>query len=189
VKRIEVPVFLCPSNYSSGANQNFPSHYVGVTGAGRDNQFVDLEDEVCGNQYIDGLLYPRSETTPAHVKDGQSTTLMIGERIFSSDRSSWAEGAYWSQSPKRQICMSSTKNVRWPINCPFEVCGYPRGADGAPDNAKRLLQNDTMFSSFHSGGAQFVFIDGHVELKTDDTDLECLQHLATIRGREVLCSE
>ena len=76
---VSVPSFLCPSSGESGQQ---PSHYVGVSGAGRNNGFVDLEDQTCGDYFNDGLLYPRSETTSAHVTDGQSNSLMLGERHY-----------------------------------------------------------------------------------------------------------
>lgn len=188
-RRMNMPTFFCPSTgQEPGPTQPFPSNYVGVAGAGRENQFVDLEDSTCGDYYNDGLLFPNSATTAAHVKDGQSNTLMIGEREFFGSTESWVDGAYWSQSPKRQICMSSTKNVRWPINCSFDQCGYPRRSPITPPaNAQRQLINDLRFSSGHPGGAHFVFVDGHVEMKLDGMELECLQHLATIRGHEIVC--
>jgi len=180
---LPIATFVCPSA-ATDASQN-PSHYVGIAGAGRNGAFVDLEDTFCGDYFNDGLLYPASQTTEAHVKDGLSNTMMVGERNYYPE--AWMDGAYWQQSPKRQICMNSTKNVRWPINCSNKVCGFSRRDPNAPDDAKQLLENDTMYSSAHSAGAQFVYADGHVKLESSELDLECYKHLATIQGGEVLC--
>ena len=191
VRLMDMPVFFCPSTgREPGPDSPFPSNYVGVAGAGRNNQFVDLEDSFCGDYFNDGLLYPESQTTTAHVKDGQSNTLMIGEQEFLGNVEAWTDGAYWLQSPKRQVCTTSTKNMRWPLNCSFDECGYPRRNPSGvtpPANATRLLDNDIRFASGHPGGVQFVFADGHVEMKLNEMDLDCLKHLATIRGGEVLC--
>jgi len=188
-KSVEIPAFLCASMPSvvaiEGGPPISPSHYAGISGAGRDNQLIDLEDNVCGDYFVDGLLYPRSETSTAHVKDGQSNTLMVGERAYTTH--SWADGAFWFQSPKRDVCMRSTKNVRLPLNGSFDDFGYPKGHSGIPPGAERMLLNDINFGSLHPGGAQFVYVDGHVTFLTDDMDLECLKHLATIRGGEVIC--
>jgi prepilin-type N-terminal cleavage/methylation domain-containing protein/prepilin-type processing-associated H-X9-DG protein len=41
-------------------------------------------------------------------------------------------------------------------------------------------------ASRHSGGVQFVYADGHVQFLTDDIQLETLQALSTIAGREAV---
>ena len=183
-RKVEIPIFICPSAPSI-PDQNKRSHYVGVAGAGRNGALVDLEDNQCGDYYTDGILYPRSQVTAAHLKDGQSTTLMIGERFYFTDP--WMDGAVWTGSPKTQVCMNSTKNVRWPINGSQRAFGYHPQDPAAPEGAKRMLDNDTVFASYHPDGAHFTFADGHVELKNSDLEIECFKHLATINGGEVVC--
>lgn len=179
--RIEIGIYTCPSAPEPAGIK--PSHYVGVAGAGRNGAVTDLEDDICGDYYSDGVLYPRSHVTNAHIKDGQSNTLLVGEQP--TFRHPWMEGSYWEGSPKKKVCMNSTKNVRWPINGSPETFGHlgPK----LPPDAKRMLSNDALFSSFHPDGAHFTFADGHVELLTNDIDLECFKHLATINGSEVIC--
>jgi prepilin-type processing-associated H-X9-DG protein len=160
------------------------THYIGVSGAGRVGT-VDLEDEACGDYFTDGMLFPKSAVTSQHVRDGASNTLMVGENNYVLH--GWMEGAYWKNNPKQQICMASTKNVRWPINPSREAFGYHFDDPNAPPDAKRMLNNDSLFGSDHPGGAFFTFVDGHVQFKTNDLDLKCFQDLATVSGNEVIC--
>ncbi|MCO6044749.1 DUF1559 domain-containing protein [Aeoliella sp. ICT_H6.2] len=50
-------------------------------------------------------------------------------------------------------------------------------------------QNDACFSSDHPGGAQFVFIDGHVAFLQESIDYDVYQTLASFAGGEVIQSD
>jgi len=183
-RKVEIPLYVCPSAPSL-SNENKRSHYAGVAGAGRNGQLVDLEDAECGDYYTDGMLYPRSQVTEAHIKDGRSNTMMIGERYYFTEV--WTDGALWRGNPNKHVCMNSTKNVRWPINGSRQTFGWHPQDPEAPRDAKRMLDNDTVFASYHPGVANFIYADGHVETLNEDLDLECYKHLATINGGEVIC--
>ena len=197
-KTHEVPIYVCPSaptvvGYSPDGvpvtvllpKRLRESNYAGVGGAGRvQGSVVDLEDQECGDYFTDGVLYPDSQITLAHIKDGQSNTLMVGERhYFAGD---WTYGSHWEKRPDRQLCLNSTKNARWPINGSREAFGYHRRDLTAPDGAKHILFNDLVFESYHSGGVNFVYADGHVSFETDDMDLACFHDLSTVAGGATL---
>ena len=183
-KAYEIPTYLCPSarpSRSTAHNSLRESNYIGVTGAGRvEGTTVDLEDNECGDYFTDGILYPNSEVTIAHIKDGQSNTLMIGERFYKAG--DWTYGSHWEKRPDQGLCMNSTKNARWPINGSRDAFGYHPADEDAPEGAKRSPMNDMVFESDHSGGVNFVYADGHVDFATDDIALACFHDLATIAG-------
>jgi len=177
---LEIPVFLCPSTPSASSDLG-NANYAGVTGAGRlADTTKDLEDMACGDYFTDGILYPDSQVTPAHIKDGHSNTVMVGERFYWTE--DWTYGAAWKGRPDRQVCMNSTKNVRWPINGSRDTFGYHPLDPNQPEGAKRMLLNDAVFESFHSGGASFIYADGHLEFLTNDLDIDCYRDMATVAG-------
>jgi prepilin-type N-terminal cleavage/methylation domain-containing protein/prepilin-type processing-associated H-X9-DG protein len=53
----------------------------------------------------------------------------------------------------------------------------------APDQT-----NDACFSSEHPGGAQFLFLDGHVTFLQEGIDYDLYQYLSTFAGEEVIDS-
>lgn len=76
-------VFLCPANTDRGPNENF-THYVGITGVGRDAGLLPLADPQCG------FFGYQRKTTFADIKDGTATTLAIVETA--TDNGPWAIG-------------------------------------------------------------------------------------------------
>lgn len=180
-------IFRCPSVDRSTADDTTmpPSDYEGVAGAGATEQGRrDLEDDRCGDMYIDGVFYPESNTRIAEITDGTSHTLAIGERTYWLY--AWADGAIWVKSPKKELCMCSTRNIRWPLAADHNHFGYYVFDRDAPAGAlKTMLLNDLEFNSNHQGVVPFAFADGSVHMIAKDVDLTVLRELATRDGHEV----
>jgi prepilin-type N-terminal cleavage/methylation domain-containing protein/prepilin-type processing-associated H-X9-DG protein len=180
---VAIPTFQCPSEPQPPAGRKQTSNYCGVAGAGKGDHFRDLEDDLCGDYFTDGVLFPFSRTRIRAISDGTSRTVAVGERTYQVG--TWMEGAYWLFRPDRQVCAESTKNVKWPINADLDRVGYWVSDLAAPESApKTLLLNDLFFGSAHSGGAQFAFVDANVRFIPDSIDLTVLEDLATTRGGE-----
>jgi prepilin-type processing-associated H-X9-DG protein len=190
---VVVEVYLCPSapRPPSGPISKV-SHYDGIAGPGLAQNRVALEQNFCGDLSFDGVLFPvfkestsprfgklpRSSTRIAEITDGTSKTLAIGERnhrVFD-----WMAGAYWQTSPD-MICSGSAKNARHRINTPVNDAGQYLDENG---NLTKMRSNDLMFGSYHTGGAQFCFADGHVEFILDSYDFTVFESMATIAGGE-----
>jgi len=187
-EELAIDVFLCPSAPPpvSGSGSLKISNYEGVSGAGRGDRRIDLEDVACGDVYTDGIFYPQSHTTIGRIVDGTSHTMAIGERtyIFFGQ---WMTGATWAGDPdmKTRICSRAAKNVRYPINADLGQFGYYISDPSAPTPAQRtMLQNDLFFGSAHPGVAQFCFADGSVQTLSDATDFTIYADLSTIAGGE-----
>ena len=184
---VALPVYVCPSAGEVVADLGDPrpgTSYFGVTGAGKNGRFKDLEDSHCGDYYTDGVFYPLSSTRVADIRDGTSNTLAVGERTYVIR--SWKSGTLWETNPDTKVCVYSAKNVRWPINISLDEVGYYAFDSNAPSGApKTLLFNDVMYGSRHPGGAQFAFADGSVHFLPETIDLTVYQDLATIDGGEV----
>jgi prepilin-type N-terminal cleavage/methylation domain-containing protein/prepilin-type processing-associated H-X9-DG protein len=194
-----VEVYLCPSapRPATGPTILKESHYAGVAGPGRNGKHVTLEQTVYGNASYDGIFYPvfrsplqgtttglpRTGTRIAKITDGTSSTLAVGERNLKVH--DWMTGAVWEGSPPTGlIANQAAKNITHRINTPVNEMG--QYTDHDTGMLKRMLGNDLVFGSFHSGGAQFCFADGHVEFITEEIDFTAYQDLGSIAGGEVV---
>jgi prepilin-type N-terminal cleavage/methylation domain-containing protein/prepilin-type processing-associated H-X9-DG protein len=119
-------------------------------------------------------------------KDGTSQTIIVGERRrlptateFNSPGLKWAKfptgtiggATHWVGNASRQsgICYAQSVGVTYvPINTP---------------------DDQQAFSSTHSGGATFVFGDGHVKFLSETVDIVPYKALSTIAGKEAIAGE
>ena len=188
---LRVDNFLCPSGsqveatvvtrigWSSSA-PGYVAHYRGIHGAkgqDRGSQLYDMmpapsqgpNTNQHGGYSSNGMFLWNGRLRPAHVLDGTSKTLAVGE--YSWDNAHyhpWAEGLsdQWSHS-------ANTKNLTYRLSeYSFE--------SGVRDDA-----NDVSIGSNHVGGAvSMVLVDGSVHGIFPSVDLFVLKALASRNGGE-----
>jgi len=169
--------FICPSGPLDGPIVGKLSHYSGISGAYRGDEFIELELERCGHVFTNGILYPDSRTRIADITDGTSHTLIAGERVYVL--SDWMTGTTRDKK-KPRICMDATNNLQHPINTRGHyVLDFP-----IPAGAIMVLFNNLDFGSEHPSGAQFCMADGSVHFLSEDIDFTIYQDLATKSGGE-----
>ena len=178
-------MLLCPS-YTGEKTETFTpgfegivTTYSGVMGAGRRSEDRVNLGPHCGSYYLDGLLVPGKRVEFRDVIDGTSHTMAIGERTY--NLRIWIRGAQYqgNLSNPSAVCVTSTKNIRYPINADPTVYCY------APCTTMTLWFNDLFFGSQHPGGAHFVFADGSVHFLADEIELEVYRDMASTDGGEV----
>jgi prepilin-type N-terminal cleavage/methylation domain-containing protein/prepilin-type processing-associated H-X9-DG protein len=106
-------------------------------------------------------------TSIAQVVDGTSHTLAIGEAI--PRYCNWSAWYYFE---------GSTATCAIPLNW---RPGGGRTLDSIAGNWKEAMS----FRSFHSGGANFGFLDGHSKFLSQDIDIYTYRALATVDGRDM----
>ncbi len=184
--KIRFGLYCCPSDgeqpfdpYRQDTNQWRTGNYCGVAG-GTGDETLRMERVHCGPHSTSGVLYPKSGVRTADIRDGLSHTLAVGEQV--NWLRAWTAGAYWTSiySPLNHTCCMSCKNVRWPINSDPAVYCY-KGCNGP----RTVLFNDVFFSSYHPGGVNWLYADGHVDWMGEDVKFPVLQKLATRAGEEM----
>ena len=163
--------------YERGVNGTFPgvtrSNYLFNTGYYTD---YDRDFEVTaiwargpfGNNGAANLM----------MRDGTSNTIAIGESVQIKEGTSSLFGPYWgSGTHTATIGYTPSGDTRFNVNAPFDPNCSPRGP--------RCVYA-WVYSSFHSGGANFAMCDGSVRFIRDSIPYPSFFALNTRGGGEVV---
>jgi prepilin-type N-terminal cleavage/methylation domain-containing protein/prepilin-type processing-associated H-X9-DG protein len=183
------PIVICPS----GSNEPFCSKCTGSGWAPHETECglgnyglcfgkynlvasgFGLQVE-CGSDKSSGLFKYGTRIPVKKVVDGTSKSIAVGEISHPDDNGNWGPWAFGALYES----MRSTFN---PLNSPP---GKPVSASVAHGNVATTgwgAENGA-FGSEHAGGANFVFVDAHVEYISDDIDLTVYQNYGSIAGNE-----
>jgi prepilin-type processing-associated H-X9-DG protein len=189
---MRLPFYQCPSDgrvvaaYPYSYPITYTRSYFGCVG-GKTRTAANTS---FGDVYQDGLFGFNRWRRFADVRDGASNTFAAGERVHyamlglgpgynvpgQGGPSAWWQGDHCyvpTCDPSSHSYGRGFSSAKWPINSTLSLATY--GQD-----------NEIPFGSFHSGGAHFVFLDGHVTFIGDAIDLGTYHALSTIAGGEVI---
>ena len=195
-----IPAFRCPSMpvaehiNNNGIPKRVPISYRAVSGSNApsdDRSTIPAghpPDVALENQTgLDGMFYGCSRTKMRDLKDGTSSTLMVGESYC--DPSYVRDGQafdYW------QLGAPSTGG--W--DCRAGDIGGTEYSEGLgscyPKMNSRLdplvpgRLAELSFGSYHIGGAQFSLADGSARFISENIDMGVYQALGTINGGETV---
>lgn len=183
-----LPLARCPSETAparmlnpgilSVDNQGV-SNYVGSVGIGQIAGSGSLATDTAQNptgQTNGGIFFRNSNVGMAHITDGTSNTIMLGERlVIRSPASAPMTLCFWAGDPEAEPCCGATAvdilstagfgikdfvsflAVRSGINTGNPVTGSPTPTGGD-------------FSSRHTGGCHMVMGDGSVKFFSENID-------------------
>jgi prepilin-type processing-associated H-X9-DG protein len=167
-----ISVFICPSDPNGGrvliegttgahpCGDLVPGTYLGISG--------DQSFEGWGTANGRGMLFSRDSVGLRDVTDGASQTTMIAERGLANDL-----GYGWL------ICGGTE----------FEQYMSVERGFGKPFDGPTRRDNVEHFWSWHSGGLNVLFVDGHVQFLNQQIDRPTLFALSTRGGSEVVSQE
>jgi prepilin-type N-terminal cleavage/methylation domain-containing protein/prepilin-type processing-associated H-X9-DG protein len=177
-------VYQCPSDDRS---TQYPSQrvYFAVVG-GKKYSAVSQS----GYVYADGLFGINRWKRFADISDGSSSTLAFGESVHGAFRQ--GSGPSGGGVPDGLPVMWWHGGACAP-GCPYgtQFLGTGYRSTRNPINSSILpmdltKENNAPFGSFHSGGAHFLFADGHVSFLLDTIHLPTYQEMSTIAGGEII---
>jgi prepilin-type N-terminal cleavage/methylation domain-containing protein/prepilin-type processing-associated H-X9-DG protein len=191
--KVILPGFLCPSSgLAKKDNSGYgASHYVGNAGT----ETMAYSSWGCANwkgKDQNGVLTfdnDNNETwtvSMGDVRDGTSNTLMVGEigqsqNVYGTKNDSgnfplWSGGNDDGGCDTKQMGSHlRIADVNFYINRPAST--LPLGTSGGPNPD----MSDLCFGSLHTGGAQFVFVDGSVHFLQQNISTTVLSGLADRR--------
>ena len=162
-----LPMFACPSDGRASLNQHKGefgrSNYRAVTGS-----IVELETTYQSATTQNGVIYCNSQTRIADIRDGSTSTMLIGECVIDPGEAEpdgdARVGAIWA-------------GMRGAIGDDVYVSDTCWFLHGEPDWAINGAKKQA-FGSRHRGGAQFVLADGSVQFLSDGIDAHTLNSMA-----------
>jgi prepilin-type N-terminal cleavage/methylation domain-containing protein/prepilin-type processing-associated H-X9-DG protein len=156
VRKVNIPIFLCASDPVSSRDLGL-STYAGLhhdveAPIDRDNQGVFFLDSAIRNK---------------DIRDGSSHTIFIGEKIPVANRDlGWMSGTRWTLRNTGIPMNADRKNARGNVPTALDLEQPVPAGSGLPVGG---------FGSYHPGGANFAFGDGHVEFLSENMSMEVLQ--------------
>ncbi len=125
----------------------------------------------------EGMFFRDSKISIRDVTDGTSTTMMVGERSKTWCNATWV-GAVTNASI---FPAKGSPVVPLAQNSSGMVLGHT--SEGPPSSPGLECNN---FSSMHSQGASFLFVDGHVQFVSSSIDRNVFNAMATRAGGETV---
>ena len=119
----------------------------------------------------DGMFFYIKELRIPEVVDGTSNTIGVGETINGHEIEIFNA---WAESNRYRSSFRVTAN---PLNFPATQSIVPRHS-AVPGNGG--------FASNHPGGANFVFMDGHVAFLNENIDINTYRALSTRENGEIV---
>ncbi|QEG42355.1 DUF1559 domain-containing protein [Roseimaritima ulvae] len=185
-----VPGFMCPSDpvHEKTTQQGFHGNYLpchGSTHSGANGS----------TGQTNGILYPRSKTRLADIKDGTSNTVMMGEIRLQED-------SIGASGPGNVVCggthdlrgryhntyhgNATFTTLRGPNPLVGDVAQYCNGTEKVPCRACSSGNNETHARSWHPGGAEIGLADGSVRFVAETIDQVIFQAAGTRNDGESL---
>ena len=177
-----IAVYLCPTDPQSKeavyptsiplakTNMSAVSDSIDFTCDGRMPKLGRFE---AAGRYpgADGVMFCHSKTRIAHILDGTSSTLIVGEIT------GWEPGSFDGTTTVGKFWITwNADDTSAGINGPFSL----------PGGSNQYYFRDGGFSSFHPGGCHFALADGSVHFLSEVIDQVVLSALTTRNGGEVV---
>jgi prepilin-type N-terminal cleavage/methylation domain-containing protein len=158
---------LCPSDGGQGSGPGAVNYAACFAG---EDVPIDMDNT--------GVMFLNSSIGYQQIRDGASNTILIGEKRIVSGVSDlgWLSGT-----------MGTLRNTGVPINAGWDVGGPRTGAGGKQKPLPPPSDTATSgYSSFHTGGAQFILGDGSVRFISENIDPKIFSFLGNREDLQIV---
>jgi len=142
--------------------------------------------KVSPDRYLRGVFYSDISSQFRDIRDGTSTTCMVGEspQIHYDPRMGpyWGSGTHTS-THGRVVPPSRPEYIYWMPNAAW------RDPNWSSDFNTRKLPYAYVMGSMHSGGLNVVFADGSVHFLKNNINPNIWWGLQTMRGSEIIAAD
>ncbi len=170
-------IYRCPSSNSpehvsvQGVANRVPTNYLAV-GSGTATRDWGAGPAMLGRFDQDGSLFVNSRTNFASQIDGTSNTLVVGECLFDATVYGVDDSGVGQIIDHWYIGTADTVLLQ---NAFIAEASESMGSTGVAinnfqDSTIQVDEKELCFASKHTGGAQFVFGDGHVSFLPSTID-------------------
>jgi len=163
VTQAVIPEYLCPSDIVESGPFAVPDAFGNTVAMAAPSSYaacVGSDDSSTTDPTANGIFYRNSPTSMADVRDGLSSTIMVGEKAWSNANGIWAgamSGAVLRRG-KLNPCQPDVPGAWYPAAT--LILSHAHLNNALIDSDGSAGMDD--FSSRHSGGSNFVFADGSV---------------------------
>ena len=217
VKGRMIPSYRCPSTslpewnpYTTvlplaGGTGLMYTSYVAISGSAIDSGVLNYSSNIVSNK---GIMFGQSKVKIAHITDGTSNTIIVGEQsnhllnasggiiwggnfggptpiaVTSQGPDGWIQGCRMVVPAGNSVNNDEIYNcatIRYSIN----KIGMTLGAGGCSDN----VGNNIPLSSAHPGGCTLLFADGSVRYWSNSTNLLVLSYSAARNDKNVVSNQ
>ena len=172
-------VFLCPSSQRGqyglpNTNKDYAMYY--------DSNRPGFGETCCpersGTPAYNGMGWVNSAVKMTDVTDGTSNTMYFGEKSNFATQSwcGWGAGCnqfFWVHHQSQGL-MTGSQPINW------------RRGDSIIGIEAAINSNSRAATSFHTGGCNIAFVDGHLSFIRESIALQTYSNMGTRNGGEVL---
>jgi prepilin-type N-terminal cleavage/methylation domain-containing protein/prepilin-type processing-associated H-X9-DG protein len=181
---LPIVLYTCPSDSKWAEYPNRRNYFGVVGGKTRDSHGWR------GDVYFDGIFTINQPKKLTDITDGTSSTLAVGESVHPSK---WGLGPGYGNPNVGGIPGWLYGSACLQPGCALTNQSYGRDLRDTkyPLNSSILpmaddSDNDAPFGSLHTGGANFLFADGHLAFLTQTIPMDVYRALSTYAGGEVI---
>ncbi len=179
IKNLLCPVEMPPQIFPVGARSAtgvLTSTIANLAPSSYTGNFGVTEPGVDG----EGIFFRNSNLSVKDITDGTSQTLLAGERSWKYSETTWIGSITGSK-----FATPSSSPLGFELNEPANFILSHVG-EMIAGNTPTEINN---FSSAHSGGVNYLFVDGHIKVLTSSVNYTTLKALATRDGGEAISGD